>query len=142
MNLSALRRPTSLAFAAIALFALAYTVWLSSALMTSGRDTQGGPSDTGPGVFLLIYAALPTLITSLSLGYLLARPRSRRLGLACAALGAVLSVIQVLWLADLALRLLVSPPTLALLAIVAVITTTLATARTALSEDGALAART
>ncbi len=128
--MNTLRQASGYALMGIGVLALAYTGWLSFALLSALAQAGAGDIlDIGPGVVMLVYVALPATIVALSLRYLLASRPSRRAGIVVTALGFVLAVIQLGWLLDLGLRVGKEPWPFAIGASIAVIGVTVATWR-------------
>lgn len=104
MGTSRFQRAAGYVLLTVGLLALAYSIWLGGLLIAIQRGAGVVATDSGTGVFLLIYAALPVAVACLSLSHLIARRPWRPSGIALTAFAFLLALIQLLWLIDLAAR--------------------------------------
>lgn len=104
MDASRFQRAAGYVLLGAGLLALAYSIWLGGILLTIQIGAGLVATDSGIGLFVLVYAALPVAVACLSLSHLIARRPWRPGGVALTAFAFLLAMVQLLWLVDLAPR--------------------------------------
>lgn len=119
--------PAAYVLSGAAVLALAYSAWLIAAVLAA--IAAGG--EAGNGVFVLVYAALPSAVALISSVRLLASDRPWvRLGTVVTTSTCLLALVQITWLIGLASRAAREPLFLALATTAVVIAAAVANLRT------------